>query len=442
MMKCTLEKLQVRNYHINKINSYQNEHLMDHIKVVVFSSMVCTIFITSNVMSAESNKYADIINKYKGDAGKGKCLRTFADKKTVAIDNCTAQGGSSDSPSMRQWQVVKQPSGFFLIKNKYKGDVNQGVCIKSLSGRNELEVGDCGAQEGEPNYSAMALWKIDEKSNYALLQNKYKQEVKQPNCLRTFSNNSSVLIGDCNAKGGASDYSSMRQWMSDAFSIDQPWGPTGIVGIQYTFPEAPKSGFNRITFPLNIEKSPEARGYYYAMQYRFINGNSGYIGLQPRDKDSGLAIFSVFGSGVKPIAPHCTGSADGGEGSSCSKEINLVFGHKYNLTVKRDAHNHKVWRGYVEDTVTGEVNEIGAWQPKDGSQGVKDSEGGFVEYFPQINSCLKLPYTKSYFGAPIADSEVKGSLKKPYIYGKCKGSVEFSTDGNAGGWDVSLKGIK
>lgn len=49
----------------------------------------------------------------------------------------------------------------------------------------------------------------------------------------------------------------------------------------------------------------------------FINGNLGYIGLQSRGKDTGLAIFSVFGSGVKPIAPHCMGSADGSS-AECS----------------------------------------------------------------------------------------------------------------------------
>lgn len=415
---------------------------MKHTKLMITASIVSLLLTTGNVMSAETTRYANIINKYKGDAGKGKCLRTFADKNTVSIGDCTARGGSSDSPSMRQWQVLEQSDGFFLIKNSYKEDVNQGQCLKTLSGGNELEVGSCNEQGGESGYSAMSLWKIVENSNYALLQNKYKQQTEKPNCLRTFSGKSSVLMGDCKAKGGASDYTSMRQWTSDAFPIDKPWGPTGIVSVQYTVPGAPKSGFDRITFPMNIEKSPEARGYYYAMQYRFINGNLGYIGLQPRGKDSGLAIFSVFGSGVKPVAPHCTGSADGGEGSSCSKKINLVFGHKYNLTVKRDDKNQNVWRGYVEDTVTGEINEIGAWQPRDGSQGIKNSEGGFVEYYPQINSCLKLSLTKSFFGAPIADAEVKGSLKKPYTYGKCKGSVEFSTTGDASGWDVILKGIK
>ena len=411
-------------------------------KMVIMGSIASSIIITNNAISAESVGYSNIINKYKQDAGKDKCLRTFSNNNLVSIGDCTAQGGASDYTSMRQWQVVEQSDGFFLLKNKYKKDANKGQCLRTFSGRDELEVGDCDAQGGASDYTSMRLWKIVENGNYALLENKYKQDAGKPKCIRTFNNNNSILIGNCNAQGGASDYTSMRQWVSDAFPFDKPWGPTGIVSVQYTIPEAPKSGFDRILFPMNIEKSPEERGFYYAMQYRFINGNLGYIGLQPRGKDSGLAIFSVFGSGVKPIAPHCTGSADGGEGSSCSKTINLVFGHKYNLTVKRDDENNKVWRGYVEDTVTGEINEIGAWQPRDGSEGIKNFEGGFVEYYPQINSCSKIPYTKAFFGSPVANSDISGTLRKPYIYGKCKEFVEFSTEENTGGWDISLKGIK
>ena len=411
--------------------------------IMIISSLVSSVMITNNAISAEGIDYSNIINKFKQDAAQDKCLRTFRDNNLVSIGDCTAKGGSSDYDSMRKGQVVEQSNGLFLIKNKYKKDVNGGECLRTIERLNEIEVGNCNAQGGSSDYTSMRQWAIIENdNNYALLQNKYKQDAGEPSCIRIFSDNNSVLIGTCNPQGGSSDFTSMRQWISDAFPFEKPWSPTGLVSIPYTIPEASKAGFDSVTFPMNIEESPEERGYYYAMQYRLINGNLGYIGLQPRDKNSGLAIFSVFGSGAKPIAAHCRGGADGGDGVSCSKEINLVFGHKYNLTVKRDDENNKVWRGYIKDTVTGEIDEIGAWQPRDGSEGISSSNTGFVEYYSYINSCSKIPATKVFFGDPIANSDVKGVINKPNSYGKCKELIEYGDVEKADGWDVGVKGKK
>ena len=411
--------------------------------IAICGSLMSLLAFSNNVMSATDVQYSTIMSKYKGDVGKGKCLRTFSNDNSVSIGDCTAQGGESDDASMRQWEVAEQSNGYFLLKNKYKQDANEGQCIRTFNKSDRLEVGDCVAKGGGYDFTSMRLWKIvEDGAGYALLQNKYRMDAVKSTCIRTFSNNNSTSIGDCTAQGGASDYTSMREWSSEAFPFGTPWGPTGIVNIGYTIPNSPASGFNKITFPMKIDESPEARGFYYAMQYQFINGNSGYIGLQPKSKDSGTAVFSVFGSGVTPVAQNCSGSADGGEGSSCSKTISLVYGHQYNLTVKRDDENAKVWRGYVEDTTTGEINEIGAWQPRDGSQGIKNSQVGFVEYYPQINSCSKIPYTKAFFGSPIADSGISGTLKTPYTYGRCQDHVDFTTQGDSAGWITSVKGIK
>jgi len=65
-----------------------------------------------------------------------------------------------------------------------------------------------------------------------------------------------------------------------------------------------------------------------------------------------------------------------------------------------------------------------------------------VEYYPQINTCSKIPYTNVFFGSPVANSDISGTLKKPYAYGRCEKFVEFNTEENIGGWDISLKGIK
>jgi len=269
--------------------------------IIITYSILSSLIIAGNVMSAEKVDYSYITNKHKQDAGKDKCLRTFANNNVVSVGDCDVQSGGSDYTSMRLWRVVEESNGFYLLKNNYKDDVSNEKCLRTFNERDEVEMGNCDAQESESDYTSMRLWKIVENGKYALLQNKYKIDAEKPSCIRAFKEgNNSILMSDCTAQGGASDYTAMRQWLSNAFPFEQPWAPTGIVNINYSIPGAPKSGFDSVSFPMNIDESPERKGFYYAMQYRFINGNAGYIGLQPRDKNSGLAIFSVFGKGVKP----------------------------------------------------------------------------------------------------------------------------------------------
>ncbi|KAB2719220.1 DUF3472 domain-containing protein [Brucella intermedia] len=411
---------------------------MTFLKLV--NSILCSLALSLAPTIAEGTEYATITNKYKSDVGGDRCLRTFSNTNVVAIGGCDAQGGASYYTSMRLWEVEEQSNGIYLLKNKYRKDANLGQCLRVFGDSNDLAVDDCNSHDNEHYPESMRLWKLVDNNGYVSMHNLYKIDSGTPNCLRTFSNNNSVLIGDCVAQGGASDYTSMRQWLSESFPFDRPWQPTGIVRIPYKISQAPSAGLNSIVFPMTILKSPEERGYYYAMQYNFINGNTGYIGLQPRGANYGLAIFSVFGSGVRPVAPHCTGSADGGEGSSCSREIELIFDREYQLTVKRDVNNERVWKGFVEDTTTGKSIEIGAWQPREGSEGISGTHVGFVEYYPLINSCSKIPFTEVHFGAPHAESELSGVVEKPQVYGRCGNAVDFNTEKSGTGWMISLKG--
>ncbi|MDH0353545.1 hypothetical protein, partial [Morganella sp. GD04133] len=54
-------------------------------KMVIMGSIASSIIITNNAISAESVGYSNIINKYKQDAGKDKCLRTFSNNNLVSI---------------------------------------------------------------------------------------------------------------------------------------------------------------------------------------------------------------------------------------------------------------------------------------------------------------------------------------------------------------------
>ncbi|MEU0940236.1 hypothetical protein [Embleya sp. NPDC005971] len=168
-------------------------------------------------------------NKYKGDAGQARCLRTFNGNADVKIGDCNAQGGASDYTSMRQWKVVDGGNGYVLLENKYKGDAGQARCLRTFNGNADVKIGDCNAQGGASDYTSMRQWKVVDGGNgYVLLENKYKGDAGQARCLRTFNGNADVKIGDCNAQGGASDYTSMRQWKSDAFAGAWPSRP--VVG--------------------------------------------------------------------------------------------------------------------------------------------------------------------------------------------------------------------
>ncbi|MFE7792031.1 hypothetical protein [Streptomyces sp. NPDC057460] len=93
--------------------------------------------------------------------------------------------------------------------------------------------------------------------------------------------------------------------------------PGGLVSNSYSITGAPAEGLEKLAFPLKVISQPNDAGYYWAQQYYFKSGPVGYVGLQPR-VNSGLAVFSVFGSGTSTTHPNCRTGADGGAGTSCS----------------------------------------------------------------------------------------------------------------------------
>ncbi|MFG2646040.1 hypothetical protein ACGFYP_34355 [Streptomyces sp. NPDC048370] len=58
-------------------------------------------------------------------------------------------------------------------------------------------------RSAEPGAEALA--------GYALMENDHRADAGLDSCLRTFSGNSTVEVGDCVGQGGATDYTSMRQ---------------------------------------------------------------------------------------------------------------------------------------------------------------------------------------------------------------------------------------
>jgi len=160
-----------------------------------------------------------LVSKYKGDSGNNnRCLRVYNNNNVSNLGVCNGKGGSSDYTSMRQWQFNKLDSGYYLIKNKYKGDAgNDNRCLRVFASGNSAEIGACAGQGGASDYDSMRYWSVvDSGTGYILLKNKYKGDAGNDNrCLRVFSGSDLAEMGSCTGKGGASDYDSMRYWKYD-----------------------------------------------------------------------------------------------------------------------------------------------------------------------------------------------------------------------------------
>ena len=102
------------------------------------------------------------------------------------------------------------------------------------------------------------------------------------------------------------------------------------------------------------------------------------------------------------------------------------------------------WSGTVVDTTTSSRIHIGAWTLPAGTEGIRSSQYGFIEYYlwndGQSHACSSLPYTSMVFGVPLTTtSGAVGSLGDAYEYGDCVGQVDFRTHRTSdGGVAVSV----
>jgi hypothetical protein len=419
-------------------------------------------FIAAASLMFTLSAYAAIGDYSSIETPSNTCLRSFHDSNKVVIAKCDATANANDSASMRMWKLTKQSGNFYTIQNQYKSNAKTQACLRTFSGNNNIEIDHCSAKGTATDLTSMRLWKLVEVAQgsaylghtYYTLENKYKGDIagNTQKCLKILPINSNVNIAPC--AGTIADPVSYRQWKSKSGFIHnthpygKSWQPTHIAHVIYTLPNQPTDGFDSIKIPVKIVKSQETAGFFYATSFSFINGNRAYIGIQPRGKDKGMAAFSVFGSGVVRKASHCSGNADGRDGSSCSKTIELKFGRTYNLIVKRDAKDRKLWRGYVEDPVAKKTVEIGNWEPRAGSKGIYAADRSFVEYYGQINSCAKIPYSESIHYHPVAtagNKTVNGKFKKPYLaepgaYGRCVKHMTLNSENKTDNAVIKVQG--
>ncbi|PPQ98257.1 hypothetical protein CVT26_003450 [Gymnopilus dilepis] len=215
-----------------------------------------------------------------------------------------------------------------------------------------------------------------------------------------------------------------------------------LVGSSWSISNVPSTGLTDITFPITIVEADHISGYYFAQQFNFVGlSDVGYTGIQPRPNKGGKAVlhgvFSSFVPGSTTSDANCRSGADGGAGVSCSFEWNGVYGRKYDFEVKTTGN--RLWVGTAVDTVTGQRIHIGSYTLPAGSQGIRNSQAGFVEWYPwnggePPNHCARLPYQKTIFGNPTTTHAGSvGQQGLSYEYGDCVGQVAFHTERVTGG---------
>ena len=223
-----------------------------------------------------------------------------------------------------------------------------------------------------------------------------------------------------------------------SFSAHAAVTPGGITESTWTITNPPANGVSEISFPIRVNDAPAAKGYFFAQQFRIMNANRGYIGIQPlAGSSSAQLIFSVFGSGTTPVdTANCKGGADGGPGVSCSTRIsNFVHGTLYLFNVKQDKNDKSIWHGSMSDG-TNETH-IGSWKIAGSTKGINKIELGFTESFASYESCAKLPKVSVDYHQPRITG-YKTIITGPMEYGKCKGLANYAGY-STGRWMVTHK---
>lgn len=208
-----------------------------------------------------------------------------------------------------------------------------------------------------------------------------------------------------------------------------------MVSTGWSFTNVPDEGLSDITFPFTVSDTPHEKGYYYAMQYNFVDVKDvGYAGVQPIADEDGQsmihATFSSFAEGTTSSDANCNAGADGGPGYSCAINVAGNYDNTFNVVIKNTQGT--TWEGTLVDTVSGDKHSIGVYTLPSGAGGIKDNQVGFMEDFIGVESCDKTRKAAVTFGVPTTTtSNAVGSLDEPYEYGDCVGKNNYKVSGTS-----------
>jgi len=200
--------------------------------------------------------------------------------------------------------------------------------------------------------------------------------------------------------------------------------PGGIAYAQYNWPQPLPvywdyhTGFFNFDIFLTIDIEPKIKSdYFWAHQFKFIEGNGGYLGLQTSGSIQGqkvgkMAIFSIWDAieaepGLGATCEYFTGE---GEGWSCRIPYEWIEGRTYCLRIwelccAELPLEDEWWSAWIIDTSTGQETFIGKIKIPSSWQWLNASSIVWVEYYGQVNGCNAIPYAKARIEHPTADND-------------------------------------
>ncbi|QZN97767.1 DUF3472 domain-containing protein [Symbiopectobacterium purcellii] len=190
----------------------------------------------------------------------------------------------------------------------------------------------------------------------------------------------------------------------------------GIVAVEHTWPT--NSEFNKLSFFQKISTDGGRNSnYYWANQFYFKRGDSGYIGLQNRGKGTHAFNDSIWNAkGWK--TGNCGYFNHEGSGVQCQIIVPWKTGHQYKLDVSKKG---SLVTGVITDMMDGTAITVGVIEVPE-TFGKLYSSSGFVEEYSQgddqLSSCYVMGTQSSTFLNPIGD-DTTTARQSTTTYGNC-----------------------
>lgn len=194
-------------------------------------------------------------------------------------------------------------------------------------------------------------------------------------------------------------------WTSPARAEQQLWA---AAYVDWTFQdETPGVGLAQ-----TLWIPQPATASFFTLNWEFVGGEGGYIGLQSNEVGAGNARFSLWNA-TAARGPACRRFDGEGEGMTCEVPVTIAAGALYRVHMQRgeaDAQG-QWWIGSLEKPDGARV-EIGALRVARTLRMIApDSVHDFSEYWGDaVPACRSVPLSAAAFGAPTLLREGGGAI--------------------------------
>lgn len=218
--------------------------------------------------------------------------------------------------------------------------------------------------------------------------------------------------------------------------------PCGMTSAQFEWPAVSAQGFYNLDFFLTVNK--EAPNYYWAQQFYFVDGQSGYMGLQTSARFNGeqtkVAIFSIWDAKNASKAPNGMSEFFGHEGSgySCRIPFDWKEGTQYRIRLwqlGKEENGDTWWGAWAKDIQNDTEEFIGKILVPASWKGLKSTTINFVEYWGmqdgQRHPCSDIPYVNTTFAFPsMNNGTVQPGSVGYQAYGDCASIAKIGATGS------------